>query len=101
VPFDESHPTTAHLMPVLLPADCRRDEVMNSLRQAGIQSSIHYPPAHLFSFYRRVYPDITLEKAEEFCRRELSLPLHPALTAEDVECVVSGLRTALDEGVSC
>jgi len=96
VPFDNGHPTSAHLMPVLLPVNCRRETVMDGLRQSGIQSSIHYPPVHLFSFYRGLYPDVVLPKSEEFCRRELSLPLHPALDEADVERVVACLRTALN-----
>jgi len=98
VPFDQEHPTTAHLMPVLLPGNCRREGVMDSLRLSGIQSSIHYPPVHLFSYYRQLYPGVGLPKSEEFCRRELSLPLHPALKETDVDRVVTCLRTALVEG---
>lgn len=98
VPFGEGHMTAAHLMPVLLPEDCRREGVMDSLRRSGIQSSIHYPPVHLFSYYRKLYPDIVLPKSEEFCRRELSLPLHPALAEADVDRVVTCLRTTLEEG---
>jgi dTDP-4-amino-4,6-dideoxygalactose transaminase len=71
---------------------------MESLRRSGIQSSIHYPPVHLFSYYRGLYPDVALPKSEEFCRRELSLPLHPALAEADVDRVVTGLRTALEIG---
>ena len=71
---------------------------MDSLRRSGIQSSIHYPPVHSFSYYRRLYPGIVLPKTEEFCRRELSLPLHPALEVADVDRVVTHLREALEEG---
>jgi dTDP-4-amino-4,6-dideoxygalactose transaminase len=95
VPFDEGQTTAAHLLPVLLPEDRPRQKVMDSLRAVGIQSSIHYPPVHFFSYYRKLYPDIALPKSEEFCRRELSLPLHPALEEADVERVVDGLGTAL------
>jgi dTDP-4-amino-4,6-dideoxygalactose transaminase len=98
VPFGQGHTRSVHLMPVLLAENCRREGVMDSLRRSGIQSSIHYPPVHLFSFYRELYPDIILPKSEEFCRRELSLPLHPALEEADVDRVVICLRTALEEG---
>jgi dTDP-4-amino-4,6-dideoxygalactose transaminase len=98
VPFGKDHTTSAHLMPVLLPENCRRERVMDSLRLSGIQSSIHYPPVHLFSYYRELYPGIVLPKSEEFCRRELSLPLHAALEETDIDRVVTGLRTALEDG---
>ena len=91
IPFSASHETAAHLMPVILPdAGCRR-AVMDGLREAGIQSSIHYPPAHIFSFYREKFPGISLPNTEDYCSRELTLPLHPALENSDVERVVDGL----------
>jgi dTDP-4-amino-4,6-dideoxygalactose transaminase len=95
VPFNGDHPTAAHLMPVLLPAGCRREKVMDILRRSGIQSSIHYPPVHQFSYYRRRYPGAVLATSEEFCRRELSLPLHPALEGADVDRIVTCLQSAL------
>ncbi|MBN1829134.1 MAG: DegT/DnrJ/EryC1/StrS aminotransferase family protein [Deltaproteobacteria bacterium] len=98
VPFDEGQTTAAHLMPVLLPEDCRRESVMDSLRSAGVQSSIHYPPVHQFSYYRKLYPNTVLPKSEEFCRRELTLPLHPALEEKDCDRVVNNLEAALKRG---
>jgi dTDP-4-amino-4,6-dideoxygalactose transaminase len=97
VPFGDGQLTAAHLMPVLLPGDCRREGVIDSLRRSGIQSSIHYPPVHLFSYYRQHFPDVVLPKSEEFCLRELSLPLHPALDETDIDRVVTCLRRALEE----
>ncbi len=98
VPFSDEHPTAAHLMPILLPEKCLREKVMNHLRSSGIQCSIHYPPVHKFSYYRQLFPNILLPKTEEFCSRELSLPLHPALVEADVDRVVTHLRAAIKEG---
>lgn len=97
VPFDKADITAAHLMPVLLPPDTNRQRVMEHLRGDGVQSSIHYPPLHKFSYYRERFPDFTLPKTEEFCNRELTLPLHPSLTEDDVEYVVASLRAAIEE----
>lgn len=98
VPFAEGQLTSGHLMPVLLPDGGRREMVMGRLRRAGIQTSIHYPPVHRFTYYRGLYPDVSLPKTEEFCRREISLPLHPALTMNDLDRIVTSLQTALREG---
>jgi dTDP-4-amino-4,6-dideoxygalactose transaminase len=38
---------------------------------------------------------VLLSKTEEFCRRELTLPLHPKLKEQDVETVVCVLAEAL------
>ena len=96
IPFDQSHETAAHLMPVLLPTQVSRQRVMDHLRNDGIQSSIHYPPVHKFSYYLERFPGVLLPKTEEFCARELTLPLHPSLTEEDVNRVVESLRKAVD-----
>jgi len=87
VPFIDNSLTVAHLMPVLLPAHIKREAVMDALREQGIQSSIHYPPAHKFSYYQELYPDLSLPITEEYCARELSLPLHPMLTEADINKV--------------
>ena len=54
---------------------------MQQLRALGIQTSIHYPPVHLFSLYREKfgYEKGMLPKTEEASRREITLPLHPGM----------------------
>jgi len=95
VPFDQTRETAAHLMSVLLPAKVNRQKVMDHLREDSIQSSIHYPPIHKFSYYQERFPGVTLPRTEEFCARELTLPLHPSLTEDDVNSVVESLRKAV------
>ena len=96
LPFSKEANTVGHLMPVLLPANVKREGVMDHLRNNGIQSSIHYPPAHKFSYYQNEYPNITLPVTEEYCARELSLPLHPELTKEQIEKVCTQLLAACE-----
>lgn len=91
VPFEYDHLTSAHLMPVLLPAGSDRAHVMTRLREVGIQTSIHYPPVHRFSFYRRRFPNVSLSNTETFSSVEMTLPLHPLLTDENVESIVEAL----------
>ena len=96
LPFDAGHPTSGHIMPVLLPAGTDRAAVMASMRAAGVQTSVHYPAIHQFDYYRRTFGSPSLPATEQFSRRELTLPLHPALSPEDVDRVVAALRKALD-----
>jgi len=95
IPLSGEHPTAAHLMPVLLPAATNRGEIMTALRETGIQTSIHYPPVHLFSYYQSLFPGAKLPITEAFAKRELTLPLHPSLDDQDVKRVVQSLRNAL------
>ena len=69
--------------------------VADRMRDVGIQTSVHYPAIHRFSWYQTRYPSLLLPKTEEFCQRELTLPLHPGLEERDVERVVCALAEAL------
>jgi dTDP-4-amino-4,6-dideoxygalactose transaminase len=82
-------------MPVVLPDGCDRAAVMASMRAAGVQTSVHYPPIHRFSYYVGRFGDIVLPHTDRFARQELTLPLHPALDPADVDRVVAALREAL------
>jgi dTDP-4-amino-4,6-dideoxygalactose transaminase len=95
VPFEAGHSTSGHIMPIVLPADCDRSAVMASMRAAGVQTSVHYPAIHEFSYYRGRFDDVALPCTERFSRQELTLPLHPALSSTDVDRVVAALCDAL------
>ena len=86
-----------HLFPVLISPSIQRDKVMDELRGHGIQTSIHYPPVHLFSLYRRQfgYKKGMLPKTEEVSRREVTLPLHPGMEREDVKWIVGKLNDVI------
>ena len=85
----------AHLAVVLLEDAERRDLVRNALRERGIQTSLHYPPAHLFDHYRTAsgYAPGDLPVAEEVAARLVTLPLYATMTPEQVdevcECVAA------------
>jgi dTDP-4-amino-4,6-dideoxygalactose transaminase len=95
LPFEPEKPTAGHLCPVLLPEGTDRDAVMRMLRAAGVHSSVHYPPTHLFSLYHSGSEPSELPRTEMFAGRELSLPLHPGLSEEDVDFVVAKLDECL------
>ena len=82
-------------MPILLPQRVNRTKIMEKMKQSGIQTSIHYPPIHLFTYYHKQYPSSSLEKTEQLANRELSLPLYPGMGLEDISIVVATLRDAL------
>lgn len=95
VAFAEPRISTNHIMPVLLPDAAMRSAVIEHLRDREIQTTIHYPPVHRLTYFKRRYPDTRLPKTEEFAQRELTLPLHPGMTTESVEAVVEGLASGM------
>jgi dTDP-4-amino-4,6-dideoxygalactose transaminase len=95
VPFSSCHPSLHHLMPVMLPEGIDRQHVMEQMHRAGVQTTIHYPPVHRFSWYRDRFPETCLPKTEIFASRELTLPLHPQMDLRQVEIAVYALADAL------
>jgi dTDP-4-amino-4,6-dideoxygalactose transaminase len=76
-----------HILPVLLPKGINRDDFMTKLRNAGIQTSIHYPPVHQFSYYQQRYGQIFLPVTEAYAAREVTLPLYPTMKEEDLRYI--------------
>ncbi|KUK17741.1 DegT/DnrJ/EryC1/StrS aminotransferase family protein [Thermococcus sibiricus] len=71
-----------------------RDELMTKLREKGIGNAIHYPiPVHHQPFYQKLgYPKDICPNAIEVSKRVLSLPVHPAVSEEDIAYIVSTLK---------
>jgi dTDP-4-amino-4,6-dideoxygalactose transaminase len=86
-----------HLLPILLPAGVDRAALQARLKEQGVQTSVHYPPTHLFSYYRARYgcrPG-DLPVTEDLAARELTLPLHVRMTDAQVDLVADALGAAL------
>jgi dTDP-4-amino-4,6-dideoxygalactose transaminase len=99
VPFSD-HPgiTSAHIMPILLPHDSDRIDFMEQMKIQGIQTSIHYPPIHTFTSYREFDGEHAakgLPLTENVAAREVTLPLYPKMTDEDVTLVVKAIAHSL------
>ena len=89
----ESLPTAepaCHLMVARAP---ERDRLQEVLKDAGVQTLIHYPiPAHLQPAYRDLgQPAGSCPEAERAAGEILSLPLYPELTEEQVERVAQAI----------
>lgn len=84
-----------HIFPILLPQGHNRQQFMQSLQANGIQTSIHYPPIHQFSYYRTQYPGIMLPKTESIAARQVTLPLYPTMSDEQVSLVINAVKETL------
>lgn len=84
-----------HIFPVILPERVDRKSFMDTLRVAGVQTSIHYPPIHKFSYYRNFHQEMTLPKTELAAAREVTLPLFPTMTEEQCSIVIHAVLEAL------
>lgn len=83
-----------HIFPILIKNGALRPALMSHLARQGIQSSVHYPPVHQFTYYRRLWPadfDHRLALTEDVAGREVTLPLFPSMTAAQLELVVQSI----------
>ena len=96
IPY-EQHPGTSacHIRPILLPNGTNRHDFMAKMKAQGIQTSIHYPPVHTFSQYRNKKSNGELSRTTAVSQREVTLPLYPGMSKQDVEIVVRSIHKAL------
>jgi dTDP-4-amino-4,6-dideoxygalactose transaminase len=80
-----------HLMVAVAPDEAVRQRVVHALKEAGIQTSLHYPCIPDFEAFAAHRPG-GLAHSRAFTRRAVTLPLYPGLTAAQVEEVCATLR---------
>jgi len=98
IPFqDYPRNSSHHLFPILLDRKISRKKFMELLRTEGIQSSIHYPPIHRFSYYRRNLKrrQAKLPLTEHVGAHEVTLPLYPLLKKNEVAFVCEKIKRIL------
>jgi dTDP-4-amino-4,6-dideoxygalactose transaminase len=85
-----------HILPALLPEDVDKLKVMEAMKAQRIQISWHYPPVHTFTAFKGAHDwSGALPVTEAVARREITLPLYPTMTREQVEMVVGALKASL------
>jgi dTDP-4-amino-4,6-dideoxygalactose transaminase len=82
-----------HIVVATLPEGADREAVAASLREAGIQTSVHYPPTHAFSAYAGARADVG--RTEAVAGRLLTLPLFPHMEPGQVDLVCDALAASL------
>ena len=85
-----------HLYPLRVPAE-RRRSIYDHLRSVGIGVQVNYIPA----YWHPVFAEMGYERglcptAETYYQRELSLPMYPSLTDEQVGTVIRSVGAALE-----
>ena len=83
-----------HLFPVQVPAASRQD-FRDHLQRAGVQSAVHYPGLIPDQEALRAAPfevATELTRAREIADGEVSLPIHPHLSDDDVERVIAAVN---------
>ena len=77
-----------HIFPIIVKNE-KRDELKNFLAEAGIETGIQYKPNHLLSYFNMGY---SLPNAEKLYSELLSLPVHPWVSEDDIEYIISNIK---------
>ena len=98
IPFaDRLTDSAHHIFPILLDDAELREPFRTALNDRGVQTSVHYPPVHEFTHYREHFPHETgLERTVDAASREVTLPLHPLLTTEDVATICDAVCESVE-----
>jgi len=71
-----------------------RDELIESLRQKGIEVAVHYPrPVHKQPIFSS--DNLSLPISEEISKRILSLPVHPWLKERELASIVKAVKASI------
>lgn len=93
IPATFCEDNTFHLYPLLVPKD-NRDLFIESMGAKGVFCSVHFIPLHLHSYYQNTYGfkygDFPV--CEEVYEREVSIPLYPKMTEDDVKYVIDCIK---------
>ncbi len=91
-----------HLMALLLPEGADRDIITDHMTEQGVSTSVHFQPLHTFDWFagHALIGPSGVPTADRLAPRALSLPLHPGLTPEQVDRVVTALAEGLDRARS-
>jgi dTDP-4-amino-4,6-dideoxygalactose transaminase len=81
-----------HIFFLLYPEPRLRDAALRSLRAQGVMATFHYVPLHSAPHARHLGLDVDLPVTDRVAATLLRLPLHPRLTAGEVDRVVAAVR---------
>jgi len=76
-----------------------RDRFFEALKARKIGCSVHFIPIHFHPYYRERYgwSRGAFPNAEAYFRGEISLPLYPGMSDEDVNDVIEAVKEVADE----
>ncbi len=84
-----------YIFPIVLNGSnsVKRDKVRNYLLEKGIQTSIHYPPVHRFSIYKKFRTN--LPNTEYVSDNEITLPFYSKLSSNNIKLIANEIKNAI------
>ena len=94
-PYDDENTINSfHLYPVLLRNSKDRKRFFEYMRENNVWVQVHYIPLHLMPYYRDNFgfKEGDFPTAEDFYGREVSIPIFPSLSDEELQHVITLMR---------
>lgn len=82
-----------HIFPIMV-KNGQRNNLKNFLFERGIETGVQYKPNHLLSYFNLGY---SLPNSEMIYSEILSLPIHPFVSEEDMEYIISNIKTFFEK----
>jgi len=96
LPIADTENSNWHLFQIILPKTVVRANFMKQMAELNIGTGFHYSPIHLFTMYReRGFKEGMFPVAEHIGYQTVTLPMFNALKMEDVERVVTAVKSCL------
>ena len=92
-PPAEQERSSHYLFTAVLAEEIDRTAFRSSLASRGVQTSVHFPPAHQSGAQAR--HDLSLPVTEEYARRTVSLPIFPEMEEWQRDLVIEATEGAL------
>ncbi len=72
-----------------------KEQIIGKLKDAGIETSLHFIPLYRFTFYKTRYNYKDFPVSEDTFKKAISLPLFPDISLEEIKYVVDNLKSIL------
>ena len=85
-----------HLYPIRVESRIKRKKIFEFLRNKNIGVQVHYIPVYFHPYYRSLgYKQGVCPLAEDFYYTEISIPMYPSLTDEEINYVIDNIKEAV------
>ncbi|WP_339179801.1 UDP-4-amino-4,6-dideoxy-N-acetyl-beta-L-altrosamine transaminase [Oceanobacillus sp. FSL W7-1293] len=102
IPYQKDNVNSSwHLYVIRLNVDlltCERKEIYEALLAEKIGVNVHYIPVYQQPYYKNLgYKEGICPHAEELYQEMITIPLFPAMSEEDVNCVISSVQRVINK----
>jgi UDP-4-amino-4,6-dideoxy-N-acetyl-beta-L-altrosamine transaminase len=100
-PIEKNSIHAWHLYPIQIRTEhlkINRNEFIEALKAENIGTSVHFIPIHMHPYYKKKFgfKKGDFPNTESFFEKEISIPLYPRMTDEDVEDVISAINKIIN-----